>query len=395
MKLKFSNLFDRIQTLEAWDFLWQVSRYLFAFAFIFSIITGFVVYFAVSLSMGFAPFSSWGNLNSLHLRFVISLAGGLLIFSILLTLMLLEIYERIIYRPVKDLLQSIEKKTHSGNLSNNVTEYFRPEKQSIFALRSPAKSWSDSIIEAVDMYTEGVYIDELTGCRNRKYLSSIVSEILKTQTMCALSERNRPKTHATVCYAMYLIDIDYFKTINDEFGHQCGDEVLKKVGSTLKACVGDSGTVIRNGGEEFLLIVSHHFPVDYAHYAESIRKMFSESVKVPADLTHPERNVTCSVGFAPYPIFEGPDFSITIEDHVDLADQAMYLAKGGGRNTWRGVEPIRAPENERELEMALSSIEYGVRAGYFSIVQPTEKELFDGMCRPGNYFTRRNSPGHD
>jgi len=73
----------------------------------------------------------------------------------------------------------------------------------------------------------------------------------------------------------------------------------------------------------------------------------------------------------------------------------MYLAKGGGRNTWRGVEPIRAPENERELEMALSSIEYGVRAGYFSIVQPTEKELFDGMCRPGNYFTRRNSPGHD
>ncbi len=391
MKLKLTKLFDKIQSLETLEFMWQVARYLFAFTFIFSIITGFIIYFAVSLSMGFAPFSSWGELNNFHIRFVIALAVGLLIFSALFTIILLEIYEHIIYKPVKDLLHNIEKKTRATNLSANVSDYFQSGKPDIFALRSPGKSWSDSIIQAVDDYTDRVYIDELTGCRNRKYLTAIVSEILRTQTLCSLSERNQPKTHATVCYAMYLIDIDYFKTINDEYGHQCGDEVLKIVGSTLKACVGENGTVIRNGGEEFLLIISHHFPVDYAHYAESIRKMFSETVKVPADLKHAERSVTCSVGFTPYPIYEGPDYPISIEDHVDLADQAMYLAKGGGRNTWRGIEPIRTPESPRELEMILSSIEYGVKAGYFKIIQPADEELFEAVCRPGNYFTRRNN----
>ena len=67
-----------------------------------------------------------------------------------------------------------------------------------------------------------------------------------------------PKTNASACCGIYLIDIDFFKSINDEFGHLCGDEVLKEVGATLMKCVSNRGFVIRNGGEDSLCLSANH-----------------------------------------------------------------------------------------------------------------------------------------
>ncbi|MDD4095091.1 MAG: GGDEF domain-containing protein [Oscillospiraceae bacterium] len=390
MKKGIANLFDRIQSLETWEYMWQVVRYLFVFIFTFSIITGFLVYFAVSLGMGFAPFANWGELNDFHIKFAISLGIGLLIFSALLTVMFLEIYQRVIYHPVKKLLGDLEKNAKQKELSGKNYAYFGSNARNIFSTQPLDESWTDKVRNVMQEATRDIYVDDLTGCLNRKYMSGVLPEMLNTHMMCSLTEKNLPKTNATVCIALYLIDIDFFKTINDDYGHLCGDEVLKKVGETLFSCVGANGLVIRSGGEEFLLVVSHHFPVDYAHYAESLRKRFAESVKVPADATHAERSVTCSIGFTPFPLFEGTQTPLSLQEHVDMADQAMYLSKGGGRNTWRGIEPIREPEGPKQLEMALSSIEYGVNMGYYQVIKPEEKTLFDGVCRPGNYFVRRN-----
>ncbi|MBN1891540.1 MAG: GGDEF domain-containing protein [Clostridiales bacterium] len=390
MNKKLYKPFDAIQSLDTWEFMWQVAKYMYFFVLVFTIISGFLIYFAVSIGMGFAPFSSWGELRDFHIKFVISLALGLFLFSLLLTILLVEIYEKIIYVPVKALLTDLENKAKARDQIDNDNSYLRMDENKFFVSSGQEQYWTDKIRDAMQKVTNVSFIDALTGCFNKNYFSSSLTDILKTRVMCSITDKKHPKTNDSVCVALYLIDIDFFKTINDEYGHLYGDEVLKQVGNVLKKCVGVNGLVIRIGGEEFLLAVLHQFPVDYSEYAEAIRAEFSNSVRVPANSTHPERSVTCSIGFTPYPLFEEWGTMISVQEHVDMADQAMYLAKGGGRNTWRGIEPIREPENQNEVELALSSIEYGLKMGYYRVIKPDEKKLFEGVCRPGNYYVKRD-----
>ena len=104
MKNRTSKMISDIGSLDARVFLWKVARYLFVFVFIFSIIAGLLVYFVVSFAMGFSPFSSWGEMNNFHIQFAVSLALGMVLFSVLLTLMLIEIYQKVIYYPIRELL---------------------------------------------------------------------------------------------------------------------------------------------------------------------------------------------------------------------------------------------------------------------------------------------------
>ncbi|NLW89650.1 MAG: GGDEF domain-containing protein [Clostridiaceae bacterium] len=390
MKKKLGSLFDKIQSLGTWEFMWHVARYLFAFVLVFSLFTGLLIYFAVCIGMGYTPFSSWGELNNMHVKFVISLGIGIVIFSVLLTIMLIEIYERVIYDPVKKLLSDLELKIKQKESTVDSMAYYKTDDIKISDLNSLDESWIDRVKNYMQMASTEVYVDELTGCLNRKYLSSILTEILSTQMLCSLPEKKLPKTNATVCYGLFLIDIDFFKSINDEYGHAVGDLVLKQVGATLRGVVGAGGAVIRNGGEEFLIVASHQFPFDYSEYAELIRKSFSDSIHVPGDIAHPGHRVTCSIGYTPYPLFDSMSSTVNLQEHVDLADQAMYLAKGGGRNTWRGVDPVFDPENSDEHESSLASIDYGLKKGYYKITKPDEKVLFEGVYRPGNYFARNN-----
>lgn len=390
MKNRTSKMISDIGSLDARVFLWKVARYLFVFVFIFSIIAGLLVYFVVSFAMGFSPFSSWGEMNNFHIQFAVSLALGMVLFSVLLTLMLIEIYQKVIYYPIRELLNEFNIFSHKNRIISRNKKDVSTHELGIFKVFTPQDNWTEAVRNAVNHVSEDLYTDELTQCMNRKYLSDIVPELLRTYILCSVSDQNMPKTNASACCGIYLIDIDFFKSINDEFGHLCGDEVLKEVGATLMKCVSDRGFVIRNGGEEFLVFISQSYPMDYAAHAETLRKTFAESVRVPADANHPERNVTCSIGFTPYPLFDGPNRDLSLQEHVDIADQAMYIAKGGGRNTWRGIEPIRMPGDAKDLEMALSSLEYGISRGYYKIVKPEEKQLFKELHRPGNYFIRGN-----
>lgn len=124
-----------------------------------------------------------------------------------------------------------------------------------------------------------------------------------------------------------IIDVDYFKKVNDTYGHLCGDEVLKKVAGIIEKAVGDSGQVGRIGGDEFFVIFYQ------ADSVERIREHL-RSIKNAVHVFFPENDegkpvITLSIGCAAY-----PQDADNYEDLFVLADFALYLAKERGRDRY-------------------------------------------------------------
>ena len=149
--------------------------------------------------------------------------------------------------------------------------------------------------------------DQLTGVYNRNKLKEI--------STVDGEELNFPKD---VSISVLLIDIDFFKKVNDQYGHEAGDIVLSSTAAHLKKTVRSSDYVIRWGGEEFLIIVPGCPAECGVKLAEKLRKTIEESENGVCP-------VTVSIGVTTY---QGGNYHDTIE----LADQALYQAKSTGRN---------------------------------------------------------------
>nr|WP_256435611.1 diguanylate cyclase [Aliikangiella sp. G2MR2-5] len=148
--------------------------------------------------------------------------------------------------------------------------------------------------------------DPLTNLYNRNYLNQ---EFVKDM---------RRKSSSGLC--LILIDIDYFKKINDEFGHHQGDKVLKQFSNTLINSVRDSDVVTRWGGEEFIIICNHSKVDEAYHLCERIQQSIEQQ-----DFSPVER-ITASFGIAEIKQNE------SINQGFERADAALYIAKDKGRN---------------------------------------------------------------
>jgi diguanylate cyclase (GGDEF)-like protein len=159
---------------------------------------------------------------------------------------------------------------------------------------------------------ESALRDPMTGLHNRRFLQEYV-DILVSYT-----DRNKNS------FAVLMADLDYFKQINDTYGHEAGDATLKALAKTLTTCVRASDLVIRYGGEEFLIILRDTDPDKSMQVAEKIREAI-ENMKVELTGTVVQR--TISVGVAGY-----PNDSTSFWQVVKYADVALYQAKDTGRN---------------------------------------------------------------
>ncbi|MFA6056116.1 MAG: diguanylate cyclase [Thermodesulfovibrionales bacterium] len=153
--------------------------------------------------------------------------------------------------------------------------------------------------------------DPLTHLYNRRHFENLIeNEFAKTA---------RYKSPATCI----MIDVDYFKRVNDEYGHRTGDIVLKEISNIIKSCLRKVDTVARWGGEEFVVLLPRTKKEDSYTAAERILDTISEYAFAGV-----KRRVTVSIGIAGI-----PDPSIeTAEKLVDASDIAMYKAKSSGRN---------------------------------------------------------------
>jgi diguanylate cyclase (GGDEF)-like protein len=132
-----------------------------------------------------------------------------------------------------------------------------------------------------------------------------------------------------------LLDIDFFKSVNDSYGHNAGDKLLEQISHILKATLRESDYLVRWGGEEFLIVVRYCTREEVPELAERIRQKV-ETYRF--DLGNGQRlEKTCSIGMAAYPFYRTQPAAMTWEQVIDTADRALYLAKNHGRNCWVNV----------------------------------------------------------
>ena len=129
-----------------------------------------------------------------------------------------------------------------------------------------------------------------------------------------------------------MFDIDHFKAVNDTYGHQTGDQVLKAVAKSVKDVLREGDTLMRYGGEEFLAVLPGAGETDVRALGERVRRVV-ESTVVAYDAK--EIKVTISLGAVSFPSVNVTD----LEDLIRQADASMYDAKKSGRNrlTFAGV----------------------------------------------------------
>lgn len=159
--------------------------------------------------------------------------------------------------------------------------------------------------------------DPIMGIGNRRYLERKLNE--------EFAKARRYK----LPLSLLMIDIDHFKEVNDTFGHDAGDIVLKNLGMLINKFDRESDYAARYGGEEIVIITPLTDGPHAAFIAERLRKKIEESAMIPAD---PEKGIeeipiTVSIGVAAY-----TEETDSIEDLLKHADMAMYRAKHEGRN---------------------------------------------------------------
>ena len=131
--------------------------------------------------------------------------------------------------------------------------------------------------------------------------------------------------------ALLLVDLDGFKEVNDTFGHDIGDELLREIANRLQQCVRGTDTVARLGGDEFTVILIN---LEQPQGAEAVARKIVERLAEPVPLGEASATVTASVGIALYRP-QQPDTLDLAMKLLRQADAAMYAAKRSGKNAWR------------------------------------------------------------
>jgi diguanylate cyclase (GGDEF)-like protein/PAS domain S-box-containing protein len=188
--------------------------------------------------------------------------------------------------------------------------------------------------------------DSLTDLPNRMLLNDRLHQAI------VLAERHRQRL------AVLFLDVDRFKHVNDSVGHVIGDRLLQSLGQRLLTCVRNSDTVSRQGGDEFVILLSEvTHAADAAVSAEKLLLASSE----PHRIDQHDLEVTVSIGIATY-----PDDGTDAETLLKRADFAMYHAKDSGRNNYQFFEPkmnaraLKRQSLESDLRHAVERREFAL-----------------------------------
>jgi diguanylate cyclase (GGDEF)-like protein len=191
--------------------------------------------------------------------------------------------------------------------------------------------------------------DPLTGLSNRRFVYEFVTD--KVEALGIVYRNSLKGTERRDLFrigkycGLFMLDIDYFKKVNDTHGHQIGDLVLKNVAARLKKLVRLDDVVTRWGGEEFLIILVDTKPEFIPVFADRLNKTISEA---PIMISNTKSiNITVSVGGVRFPIFQREPDVLTFDQSIALVDEALYFAKENGRN--RVVCARENPDNQTAL----------------------------------------------
>jgi len=182
------------------------------------------------------------------------------------------------------------------------------------------------------------FTDVLTGVWNRRYMDEILTaeagQVMRNYERARGSDI-RKLDHRDLVFIM--VDVDFFKQVNDVHGHPAGDRLLQLVAQRLSTVVRKSDVLVRWGGEEFLIMSRSTDPSGTPAFCSRVLEVVAAE---PFDLGHGiVVHKTCSVGWAAFPWCRGVYEAICAEESIALADTALYRAKARGRNQGIGIVP--------------------------------------------------------
>jgi two-component system, cell cycle response regulator len=184
---------------------------------------------------------------------------------------------------------------------------------------------NEKLLEENELLQEQSMVDELTRALNRRGFQETIKLLIRDGQLPEELERRGKKKKTRL--VLMALDIDHFKAINDELGHDAGDQTLVQFCKELKRRIRDEDLLVRWGGEEFLVA----FP---NATAEEILKKFGYDPKnnldarfsFPVEYEGTTKDISASGGVVDY------SFELSLDENLKIADQAVYQAKHSGRN---------------------------------------------------------------
>ncbi len=181
-------------------------------------------------------------------------------------------------------------------------------------LRRTVRQQTQMLRESEERFRNQAQHDALTGLVSRSFLHEQLQETIRAARFSGEK------------FGLLMVDLDFFKQVNDTLGHHAGDELLCLVANRLRAAVRKTDTVARMGGDEFVVLLSNLSGMDEA---EEIGAKVVASISAPAEIAGRPMLISASVGVCLYP--DGGKDAETLFQNVDTA---MYKAKTGGRNSF-------------------------------------------------------------
>jgi diguanylate cyclase (GGDEF)-like protein len=239
---------------------------------------------------------------------------------------------------------------------------------------------NEELVEANKRVEEASLTDQLTGLRNRRYLQDYLRKDLaltqryyrQMQDEGSTQEKHSPD------FLFLMIDLDGFKEINDRFGHDAGDQVLVETRERMLGACRESDTLIRWGGDEFLIVCRNTDRRAAEMLAERLRKTLSDkAIELKSgDVV----SIGCSLGFAHYPFVTSHPAMVSWERVVAIADRALYIAKQSGRNAWVGISASHKAPTVGLVESILHDPQRLAEDGTIQISTSLEK-VEELVCR--------------
>jgi diguanylate cyclase (GGDEF)-like protein len=198
--------------------------------------------------------------------------------------------------------------------------------------------------------------DPLTLLYNRRHFQEFM------RTNVPVEKRGVGASAEDIVGALFLLDVDHFKHVNDTYGHAAGDAVLTMISEKLREILRQADMIVRWGGEEFLAFLP---AIPRSGVDEIARRLLAGISAHTIEYQGNAISVNVSIGFAPFPLSPG-EHPLPWERAVNLVDMALYMAKGHGRNRAYGVRGF-ANFGDTSMEQIEQDLESAWRAGFVDL----------------------------
>jgi diguanylate cyclase (GGDEF)-like protein len=231
--------------------------------------------------------------------------------------------------------------------------------------------------EVSEQLREASLTDPLTGLRNRRFIQEVlqndIAAFIKFKHYLLNAKNQRETKVEDAVFGLFLMDIDFFKKVNDTYGHDAGDQVLKQFAAILTNSVRQDDVVMRVGGEEFLVVLKKTIPEYLQVFTVKILKKVAAT---PFDIGGGTTiHKTCSIGYASFPVYKQQPGLLTFEQSTMIADLGLFYAKGHGRNQAVCLKSgSQIPSGEEIIQKTITSLELALKEGYLQIDYVKEGE---------------------